>query len=94
MNPLAVIPPRFPPTSVGLLMIVEDCVAIDEVEFERVGDEGRMLVAGGEGAADPPRERLEEVRAWWKGDGGAGAVGVFWVEGVREGCLAVGTSPL
>jgi len=32
----------------------EDCVAIDEVEFERVGDEGRIfgVSAAGEGAID------------------------------------------
>jgi hypothetical protein len=43
----ATIPGRLPATSGGLLMIVpagrlayEDCVAIEEVEFERVGEEG------------------------------------------------------
>lgn len=39
-------------------------VAIEEVEFDRVGDEGRIFgftdAGGGEGAT----ERLEEVR-WW-----------------------------
>lgn len=54
-----------PLTNVGLLMIVpaagvayEDCVAIEEVEFERVGEEGRFMPGGGDGAAIP----VEEVR--------------------------------
>lgn len=65
----------------------EDCVAIEDVEFERVGDDGRCNVevaeAGGEGAAN----ELAELRCWWceplgKGEGGAKlvvgvAVGVF-----------------
>jgi hypothetical protein len=60
---------KLPPTKVGLLIIVpaaeaayEACVAIEEVEFERVGEEGRIFVGagGGEGAT----ERLEDVR-WW-----------------------------
>jgi len=102
-------PANVPPTNVGLLIIVpgvayDDCVAIDDVELERVGDEGRIVpvmlpdeVGGGEGATD----RLEDVR-WWddgKGEGGAMAVGVamgvVWDEVVDMiGCLAVGTSPL
>lgn len=80
-------PANVPPTSVGLLIIVpgvayDDCVAIEDVELERVGDEGRIVpvilpdeVGGGEGATD----RLEDVRWWWedgKGEGGAIAVGV------------------
>lgn len=45
---------RFPPIRGGLF-IIETCVAIDEAEFDRVGEEGRALtndaVAGGDGAA-------------------------------------------
>jgi hypothetical protein len=55
---------RLPATRVGLLMIVpveapgalEDCVAIEDVEFERVGDEGLAVgprgAGGGEGAIE------------------------------------------
>jgi hypothetical protein len=102
-----------PPTSVGLLIIVpagwanDDWVATEDVEFDLVGEEGRMLelaatgAGGGEGATD----KLEDVR-WWcppagNGDGGAidvgVAIGVFWEEEwavlVIIGCLAVGVSP-
>lgn len=90
-------PDKLPPTSVGLLITVPvftpGCVAIELVEFERVGEEGRW-----------GSERVEDVR-WWvcedegKGDGGAIEVGVargvFWEEAVGiMGCFAVGTSPL
>ena len=55
------IAPIVPPISVGFEITVpvgpgmgaeEACVAIEEVEFERVGEEGRMLpgIGGGEGA--------------------------------------------
>jgi hypothetical protein len=66
----AAIPGIDPPTSVGLLMIdpagwaKDDCVATEEVEFDLVGDEGRMLeladtaVGGGDGATD----KFDDVR--------------------------------
>lgn len=79
----------------------------DEVEFERVGDEGRnggRDVVCGEVAM---RLGFEDVRWWWllegNGDGGAiepvgVAMGVFCEEEAAElgtiGCLAVGTSPV
>ena len=57
-------------------------VAIEEVEFDLAGDDGRcemkLFRAGGEGAV----KELAELRCWWcdpfgKGDGGAKAfVGV------------------
>jgi len=93
LDDAAVILGTVPPTSVGLLMTVEAslwcttdaCVAMDDVEFDRVGDEGRPAknelfnVTGGvDGAAD---KGLEEVRWWlliWSGEGGATCdVGVF-----------------
>ena len=88
-----------PPISGGLLMTLEDCVAIEEVEFERAGDVGRTLVkdavaetvpvGGGDGAAN----ELAEFRCWWpcgKGDGGANtAVGV----GTGVGLFEVGPTP-
>lgn len=45
---------RFPPIRGGLFM-AETCVAIEDVEFDRAGDDGRALtndvVGGGDGAA-------------------------------------------
>jgi hypothetical protein len=48
-----------PPISVGLLITVpaagvayDDCVAIEEAELERVGDEGRTLGPRGAGGGD------------------------------------------
>ena len=51
-----------PPIRGGLLMTLKDCVAIDDVEFDRAGDVGRTLVkepvavpvpvGGGDGAAN------------------------------------------
>lgn len=84
---------------VGLLIIVpcagvakEDCVATDDVELDRVGDDGRKDVrgaGGGEGAIIG----LEDVR-WWlpefgNGDGGATmavgvAIGVFCDDEIAE----------
>jgi hypothetical protein len=72
-----------PPMRGGLVKTaLEACVAIEEVLFERAGDEGLMLtndalfVGGGEGAA----KELEELRCWCvapgKGEGGAKDVGV------------------
>jgi hypothetical protein len=95
----AVIPGSAPPTNVGLEITVPvfpttpGCVAMLDVEFDLVGEEGR---AGS--------ERLEGVR-WCvcdvdgKGDGGAievgVAMGVFCEEALGiMGCFAVGTSPL
>lgn len=53
-----------PPSSGGLFMTFEDCVAMEDVEFDRVGDGGRALtndpVAGGDGAAN----ELAEFRCW------------------------------
>lgn len=110
----AEIPGIVPPTRGGLLIIVpaagvayDACVAIEEVEFDRVGEEGRTVgprgAGGGEGAT---LEKLEEVR-WWlllgKGDGGAitevgVCIGVFCDEETAVllivGCFAVGTSPV
>lgn len=52
-----------PPIKGGLFMIEID-VAIDEVEFDRVGEAGRPptneVVAGGEGAA----KEVAELRCW------------------------------
>jgi hypothetical protein len=55
-----------PPTKVGLLMTVpaagvayDDCVATEDVELDRVGEEGRFIPGGGDGATAMP---LEEVR--------------------------------
>ena len=59
----AVTPGIVPPTRGGLLMIVpvagvayDACVAIEEVEFDRVGEEGRIVgpsgAGGGEGATE------------------------------------------
>lgn len=60
----AAIPGMVPPISGGLFTTLEDCVAMEEVEFDRVGDGGRAPakepVAGGEGAAN----ELAEFRCW------------------------------
>lgn len=118
MNPKglpAPMPEMLPARSGGLLITVpawglmnDDCVPTEEVELDRVGDEGRPDGAagpagtgGGEGATD----KLDEVR-WWlderKGDGGATTEvevgnGVFWAETaalLMVGCLAVRVSPV
>lgn len=104
-----------PDTSVGLLMTVpppaagvakEACVAIEEVEFDRVGEDGLPEategIAGGDGATE-----LESVRwCWLPGNGDGGSIvgaGVGSEEFCDDdddavcgmvGCLAVGTSPV
>ena len=50
---------KFPPIRGGLF-ITDPCVAMEEVELDRAGEEGRMLtneaVAGGDGAANEAAE--------------------------------------
>ena len=63
---VAVIPGTLPEMRGGLLTtpvgIAEDCVAIDDVEFDRVGEEGRCVAtvvdAGGDGAVNELAEFL------------------------------------
>lgn len=98
-------PGTVPPISGGLFTMFEDCVAMEDVEFDRVGDGGRALtkepVAGGDGAAN----ELAEFRCWWlggKGEGGAKAAvgvgtGVGWLEGptpAEDGVFPAISSPL
>lgn len=56
----AAMPGTLPPIRGGLFITFEDCVAIEDVEFDRVGDGGRAPVkepvAGGDGAANEPAE--------------------------------------
>lgn len=76
LDDAAVILGTVPPTSGGLLTIVEESlwcttdawVAMDDVELDRVGDDGRPaksalfnVTGGGDGATD---KGLEELR-WW-----------------------------
>ena len=81
-------------------------MAMEEVEFERVGDEGRTVGPRGAGGGEGATECDEEVRWWWpapgKGDGGAidvgVAIGVFCEDETAVlfpivGFLAVATSP-
>lgn len=105
----------FPDTSGGLEITVpcagvayEDWVAMEDVEFERVGEDCRTVGPSGAAGGDAAVDKLEEVRWWWllvlvKGDGGAMvevgvAIGVFCVEDtavpLTTGCFAVGTSPV
>jgi hypothetical protein len=104
-------PEMFPARSVGLLMIVpaavlayEAWVATEEVEFDRVGEDGRLGGPAGAGGGDGATDKLDEVR-WWperKGEGGAMTEvgvgsGVVWAEAtalLMDGCLAVGVSPV
>lgn len=73
-----------PPISGGLF-IAEICVAMDDVEFDRAGEDGRALIngvgafAGGEGAA----KELVELRCWWPG--GKGDAGPMTEVGVGTG---------
>jgi hypothetical protein len=72
---VAVMDGMLPATRGGLLITVADCgakddwVAIEEVEFDRVGEEGWPEVVivsglgGGDGAIDMG---LEGVRWWWR----------------------------
>lgn len=108
---------RLPATRGGLLIMVlgrglvnvDACVATEDVEFERVGEDGptigRMEVAEGDGAVG-----FEGVRWWvlrtglevWKGDGGAAfvgvAIGVVWEDETALAptvlLLRLGTSPV
>lgn len=73
-------------------------MAIDEVEFDRVGEDGRIEApAGGDGAAKP----VDDVRWWLRGNGEGGAMAVGVAMGVfcddevavRDACLVVGMSP-
>lgn len=64
----AAMPGRLPPTRGGLFMIVpaagvayEDCVAIEDVEFDLVGEDGRMVWPVGAGGGEGATERFEEV---------------------------------
>lgn len=71
-------PGTWPTIREGLLITAacDGCVTIDEVEFERAGEDGRWLTneaaAGGEGAVI---ELAESRCRWWdpfgKGEGGA-----------------------
>jgi hypothetical protein len=68
----AAMPGIAPPTRVGLLIIPpdgwanEDWVATEDVEFDLVGDEGRILelTDTGAGGGDAATDRLDDVR-WW-----------------------------
>jgi len=55
-----------PDTRVGLLMMVpgayEDWVAIEDVEFERVGEDGRIVGPWGGGGGDGATDIFDEVR--------------------------------
>jgi hypothetical protein len=72
MNPKglpATTPEMFPASSGGLLMIVpaaalayEACVPTEEVEFDRVGEEGRAGGPAGAGGGDGATDMLDEVR--------------------------------
>lgn len=42
----------------------EDCVATDDAEFERVGDEGRCGPDGAKGGGDEAANKLFELRCW------------------------------
>lgn len=65
---------------------------MDDVEFDRAGDEGRWLMndaneaAGGDGAViELPESRWRWCEPFGKGEGGAKtevgvAIGVFWLE--------------
>lgn len=111
----AAMPGTLPEMRVGLLTtptagtveVCVACVAMEDVELDRAGDDGRwekvVVVAGGDGAV----KELDELRCWWceplgNGDGGAKAVvgvgvGVFWfdeVPAVVLFVLAAPTSPL
>lgn len=66
----AMTPGILPPTRGGLLMIVpgaewcanEDCVAIEDVEFDRVGDEGRIDPNGASATGEGAIEWFDDVR--------------------------------
>ena len=59
-------PGSVPATSGGLLMIVpaayDCCVATEEVELERVGEEGLILGPRGAGGGDGATETFDDVR--------------------------------
>ena len=90
---------KLPPIKGGLLMTLEACVAIEEVEFERAGDVGRTLVkeavavtvpvGGGEGAAN----ELAEFRCWWLGRNGDGGANTVVGVGTGVGLFEVGPMP-
>lgn len=83
-----------PAMSVGLLTTPvgtdDGCVAIDDVEFDLVGDGGRWEAGSNEAGGDGAANELAELRCWGceplgNGDGGAKlvvgvGVGVFCVE--------------
>lgn len=91
---VAVRPGTCPTIKDGLVMIpaCDGCVTIDEVEFDRAGDDGRWLTkeaevaAGGEGAvSELPESRCRWCDPFGKGEGGANTdvgvgIGVFWFE--------------
>jgi hypothetical protein len=65
----AATPGIVPDTRVGLLIIVpgagvayDACVAIEEVELERVGEDGRIVGPWGAGGGDGATDILEDVR--------------------------------
>jgi hypothetical protein len=43
---------------------VEDCVAIDDVEFDLVGEDGRCEPAGAVAGGDGAVNELAELRCW------------------------------
>lgn len=73
-------PPAFPPPAavkVGMLPTMrdgllttpvdgcsEDCVATDDAEFDRAGDDGRCGTAGTEAGGDGAVNELFELRCW------------------------------
>lgn len=90
----AVRPGTCPTISDGLVMTpaCDGCVTIDDVEFDRAGDDGRWLTneaseaAGGDGAVrELPESRCRWCDPFGNGDGGANTdvgvgTGVFWFD--------------